>query len=126
MNGPNALFDSNIVIYHMSGQSNVNNYLREFSPVISFITELEILALAGLSADQLDYTRQYLTEYSIFDYHSDFKEIIIRIRNKKKLKLPDAIIAATAIYLNIPFISSDKGFTNIEGLNLILHDPASN
>jgi predicted nucleic acid-binding protein len=125
MSGPNALFDSNIVIYHMAGYVNVNNYWREFSPVISFITELEVLAITGINTDQLLYTKQYLSEYSVFDYNSELKEIIVSIRSKKKLKLPDAIIAATAIYLNIPFISSDKGFNNIPGLNLILHDPAS-
>ena len=36
-----------------------------------------------------------------------------------KIKLPDAIIAATAIHYNLPLLSADKGFKNISGLTLI-------
>ena len=125
MSGTNALFDTNIVIYHMTGYNDVRKYFREFNPVLSFITELEVLSGKELDPYQLSFAKEYLSEYSIFNYTLTLKDIIIDIRNQKKLKLPDAIIAATAIYLNIPFVSSDKGFNNIAGLNLILHDPAS-
>jgi predicted nucleic acid-binding protein len=35
------------------------------------------------------------------------------------IKLPDALIAATAIYLDIPLLTFDKGFKNISELQLI-------
>ncbi|MDR3184479.1 MAG: PIN domain-containing protein [Prevotellaceae bacterium] len=34
--------------------------------------------------------------------------------------MPDALIAATAIYLDIPLLTFDKGFKNIPELQLIL------
>lgn len=43
----------------------------------------------------------------------------IEIRNKYKLKIPDAIIAASAIVYNLPLITSDKEFEQVKELDLI-------
>ena len=51
------------------------------------------------------------------------KDKTIEIRRKYKTKLPDAIVAATAIVNNLPLISADKGFKQISELNLILIVP---
>lgn len=37
-----------------------------------------------------------------------------------QVKLPDAIIAASAIYLDIPLLTVDTGFTKIKDLDLVL------
>jgi predicted nucleic acid-binding protein len=52
MNGINAVFDTNIVIYHMTGFSDVKRYFKEFTPVLSFITELEILSGPDIRPEQ--------------------------------------------------------------------------
>ncbi len=39
------------------------------------------------------------------------------------MKLPDAIIAATAIHLQIPLITADKDFEKVEELMLYLYQP---
>jgi predicted nucleic acid-binding protein len=43
----------------------------------------------------------------------------IQIKQKYRIKLPDAIIAATAILYNIPFITADADFKIIKELDLI-------
>ena len=43
-------------------------------------------------------------------------ELIINIRKNYKLKLPDAIIAATAIYHKATLITNDKVFYKIDKL----------
>ncbi|MHB2227148.1 PIN domain-containing protein [Calditrichota bacterium LG24] len=55
--------------------------------------------------------------------NSKIKEIAMDIRNKKRLKLPDAINAATALYLNIPLITADKEFDVLEEPQVILYKP---
>ena len=66
-------------------------------------------------------------EYSIKSLLSDCKEITlsneikektIELRKKYKTKLPDAIIAASAIVKGLPLITADKGFNQIKELNL--------
>ena len=52
------------------------------------------------------------------------EEIIERQLKKYKTKLPDAIVAASAIVNNLPLITADKGFNQIEELNLKLIVPA--
>jgi predicted nucleic acid-binding protein len=47
----------------------------------------------------------------------------VKLRAKKKLKLPDAIVAATALYHNLPLVSSDKSFKGVEGLDFIYYEP---
>lgn len=47
------------------------------------------------------------------------KEKSIDIRNNHKLKIPDAIIAATSIVYNIPLITSDKDFEKVKELDLV-------
>lgn len=48
------------------------------------------------------------------------KQIVKEIKRKYKIKLPDAIIAATSIYLDIPLVTFDVDFKNIEELKLVL------
>ena len=50
------------------------------------------------------------------------KKEVIQLRRKHKVKLPDAIIASTAIYLNMPLLSADKGFEKIEELNFLKYE----
>jgi len=38
------------------------------------------------------------------------------------LKLGDAVVAATAIYLDLPFMSADKAFNKVTELQLALYN----
>ena len=50
--------------------------------------------------------------------NSEIEDATIQIRRSKALKLPDAIIAATAIVLGSPLVSNDRAFRNIAGLEV--------
>lgn len=54
--------------------------------------------------------------------HLPIKRKLEMSRDKQefKIKVPDAIIAATSIHKNIPLITFDKGFDTIKSLDLIL------
>ena len=53
--------------------------------------------------------------------HSDaINELAIELKQDYHLKIPDAIIAATALYSDIPLITADKDFTKIKELDIIL------
>jgi predicted nucleic acid-binding protein len=38
------------------------------------------------------------------------------------MKLPDSIIAATSLFMEIPLLTADKGFQKISQLNLALFE----
>jgi predicted nucleic acid-binding protein len=52
----------------------------------------------------------------------DIKEKYIEVRRKYRLKLADAVIAATAIVSGMPLITSDKQFKTIKELKLITYE----
>ena len=51
----------------------------------------------------------------------EIKSIYINLRKKYRIKLGDAATAATAIFLDFPFMSADKGFNKIEELQLTFY-----
>ena len=57
---------------------------------------------------------------NIFELSTDIVNMTIRIRQKQKIKLPDAIIAVTAVINDFTLISRNtKDFKNISGLKVI-------
>jgi len=115
--------DSNILLYFLAGDADLIKFFTDFDPSISFIVELETLSAPNLEDEDKIHVKDLLDNLHIANYTDELKSIVIAIRSKKKLKLPDAIIAATAIYYNIPLLTADKGFRNIDGLELINYEP---
>jgi predicted nucleic acid-binding protein len=48
--------------------------------------------------------------------------MVIDLKRKYRFKLPDGIIIATAIYLDLPLITADQEFKKTEQLNLIFYE----
>jgi predicted nucleic acid-binding protein len=124
MNGSNSiLVDTNIVLYLIDGDETIAELLHGKSVFVSFINELELLGYGNSSINEIALIEGFLQDVAIIDINNSIKEKVIEIRKKSKTKLPDAIVAATAQYLNIPLISADKGFAGISNLNFILYEP---
>jgi predicted nucleic acid-binding protein len=57
----------------------------------------------------------------VIEMNAIIKEIAIKIRQHHRVKLPDSIVAATAIYLKSACITGDSGFKQIKDLDLIFY-----
>ena len=121
MNGNSLLLDTNIVLYLLSGDKDLSDLLFNRKLYISFITQLELLGFSDLSKKQTKIINEFLSHCVIIDINNSIKENAIKIRQTKKVKLPDAIIMATSQYLNVPLITSDNGMTQIEEVDVILY-----
>jgi predicted nucleic acid-binding protein len=64
----------------------------------------------------------FLAEAIIVDVTSEIKRIAITFRKSSKIKLPDAIIAASSNYLNIPLLTADKELAKLTGTTIILYE----
>lgn len=71
-------------------------------------------------ADESNYFKSIINDCFYIEIIPQVKEITISLKKKYKLKLPDAVIAAKAIFLEIPLITFDKDFSKIEELELFL------
>jgi predicted nucleic acid-binding protein len=119
MSGIDFVADTNFLINLHEGHSSVIPFLDK-TPVISVISEIELLGWHGINESHKRKLKELLQDCILFELTSDIRSIAISLRQKQKIKVPDSIIAATAIYLQLPVVTSDKGFRNIKGLELVL------
>lgn len=122
MNGNSLFVDTNILLYLLSGDATIAELLNEKHIYVSFVTELELLGYAGLSAIDLKAIQGIFQEVTIIDINAEIKKEVIALRKQYKLKLPDAIIAATAAVHHLPLLTADKQFSQISALNLLLYE----
>jgi predicted nucleic acid-binding protein len=108
------LFDTNIVIEILNNKElKFSEEQLEISFLISIISELELLSGSNITAAEEAQIKELLSSILIITIDEKVKENTITIRRKYNLKLPDAIIAASAAAMNIPLVSNDKIFEKI-------------
>ncbi len=123
MNGNKAiLVDTNALIYFFNGNQKVIDAIEGETLYISSITEIELLSFSKLDETSEKGIRMFINDdnCNLIELISAIKERTIRIRRKHRIKLPDAIVAATAVFLGIPLLTFDAGFAKITELDLIL------
>ncbi len=122
MNGNKIFIDTNIIIYLLDGDTSLAEILNEKQLYLSFITQLELLGYPGLTNQQEKQIEFMLENCVVIDINQIIKQEVINLRRNYTIKLPDCIVAASAMYMDIPLLTSDKGFNKIEELNLMLYE----
>ncbi len=88
--------------------------------IISFITEIELLSWNPPDESDLKIYQTFVTNSLRIGINDEIISEAIRIRKEFKLKLPDAIIAATALTNDLTLIAdNDKDFSHIQELNYL-------
>lgn len=123
MNGNSILIDTNIAIYLLNGDKTLASFLEGKNVYISFVTELELLGFKNNTAKDRKKIHDLLGSAIIIDINAEIKERVVELRKQYTIKLPDAIITATGMYLDIPVISADKALEQLKELTLILYKP---
>lgn len=121
MNGNKLFLDTNIILYLLQGDETLSELLNNKQFYISFITQLELLSFPGLTKKDIGIIESLLSECVIIDINAEIKTTTTNLRRKFKLKLPDCIIAATSLYLDIPLITADDDFKRFDDLNLLFY-----
>src|SRR5271167_4146794 len=90
------LFDTNILIDHLNGIAKATRELkRSADPAISIITWIEVLTGATTSDEEV-VLRAFLANFACLWVTRTVAERAAVNRRQRKIKLPDAIILATA------------------------------
>jgi predicted nucleic acid-binding protein len=91
-----ALFDTNILIDYLNGnaaaQAEFERHRRRF---ISVVTWMEVLAGAHNAAEE-DVIEMFLRDFTIVDVSRPIAHEAVAIRKRRRIRLPDAIIWASA------------------------------
>ncbi len=105
------LLDTNVVLYFLGGR--LTNPLPSGQYFVSIITEIELLSYPSLSPNEEVQIRDFLSKITVFGIESNIKELAIALRKQYRLRLPDAIIAATAQSLNATLFTNDVRLANL-------------
>lgn len=120
--GQKYLIDTNTVIDYLDNKlpDKANQLIEAFYSKISVITRMELLSWPGADEIQTLILETYIIDSIVYPLEEPIIVKAIEIRRMHKTKLPDAIIAATALLYELTIISRNtKDFKNISGLEVI-------
>jgi predicted nucleic acid-binding protein len=109
-----GLLDTNVALYLLGG--------RMLSPLpvgsygISVITEMELLAWPSLTESEEKKVREFLEAVSICELSASIRTRAVELRKRHLLKLPDAVVCATAMEFGIELWTNDGALARVPGL----------
>jgi len=110
MSGIKVVLDSNVIILMSKGRIDTDKLLEEYDEFwVSVITLMEVYGYDFENQEEKDIIDDFFANIEIMDVDVRIAEKVIeyRKRNNKKIKLPDAIILATASALKAELLSGD-------------------
>jgi predicted nucleic acid-binding protein len=115
MNGPTnekLVLDSNVIINRLNKKISMlpgTDNAEKLRYIISVVTEMEALANPRDTEEDRKEIKTLLSKFTIIPFTDEIKNIAIEIRRSgsPRPKLPDAIVAATAVLLSAPLVSAD-------------------
>jgi predicted nucleic acid-binding protein len=101
----NAVADTTILIDFLNGSRSARNELARFEEItISLITWMEVL-IGARDTEEESEIRKFLNRFRVHPVDSGVAERAVDIRRGRRLRLPDAIIWATAQQLGLILIT---------------------
>lgn len=124
--GTAYLLDTNIIIYFLDSAlpdkalDFIEFNLDESGSFMSVISKIELLGWQAPSAQTMRQVEKFVIDSTVLPLSDLIVEKTIELRRIQKIKLPDAVIAATAIANNLTLLSrNDDDFRKIAGLKYI-------
>ena len=120
--GQGYLIDTNTTIDYLSDKLPAKSaeFIGKIDSQLSVISRMELLAWPNATEEQLKVLEAFVGSSNIFSLSEPVIIESIRIRKTYRIKLPDAIIAATALVFDLTLITLNTvDFKNISGLKLI-------
>lgn len=118
------LIDNNVISGYFSGLLSAKamdliSDAIDKTPNLSVITEIEALSWISQDKGKENIIATFVSEANILALTSDIVAECVKIRRSRRIRTPDAIIAATAIVHSLSLLSSDEHFKSIPGLKVI-------
>ena len=124
--GIKYLWDTNTAIYYLQKQlppnaeKFIDDLLVEYNPVISAITEIELLCWKHATEKDEEMLHYFINDCEVIELEQAVKYKTAEIRKQHRVKHPDAIIAASALVYDLVLISRNiSDFSSIKHLQLI-------
>jgi predicted nucleic acid-binding protein len=109
-----GLLDTNVALYLLGGRLAIPLPAGTYG--VSIITEMELLAWPSLTKEEEKAVREFLSQVAICELTASIRARAVRLRKEHRLKLPDAVICATAIEFGVELWTNDATLGSVQGL----------
>jgi len=86
---------------------------------------MELLSYPALDSQSEKQIRDFLGDVVVIGLTEDVEEQAVQLRRQERLKMPDAIVAATALVLGAELVTNDKKLQRVPGLRVLVLGQAS-
>jgi len=98
----------------------MDNALKESQLCLSAINEIELLCWKSPDPEDFKVLKNFINDSVIIELEKPIKTKTAEFRNQYNIKLPDAIIAASAVYYDLTLITRNvKDFSQVSELKWI-------
>ena len=118
--------DANIIIAYLTGDQKIVKALSSWKQAgvplfLSSIVEAEILSFSEWSGEERRDAESFLEEnFVAISFDRAIARLAASLRRTGRIKLPDAAIAATALYTGSPLVTRNvRDFRRVNGLTII-------
>lgn len=124
MQATKYLIDTNILIYHIAGAENsvdfISKLINQQTFNISVLTKIEFLGWDKHTPDGFEKCRQLIKSANVYHVDNEIAEKTIEIKKSSRIKLADAVIAATALVHNLKLATRNiEDFKTVPNLDII-------
>jgi predicted nucleic acid-binding protein len=116
MNGTNLIFDTCAVVKLLDQQydlSSLGTNINEVQLLTSIIVRMELLSKRNMKDEEEERILEFLDDLTVIPLNETIEKKAIEIRRAVAIKLPDCIVAATAIVLNAILLTDDHHLLNL-------------
>lgn len=110
-----TVLDTNAILYLLGGK--LAQPLPAGQYFISVISEIELFSYPLLDESAQERIEGFLSTVTVVGLNKEVKNLAIRLRKQHVLKLPDAIVAATALNLGASLLTNDSRLLQLPGLH---------
>lgn len=107
--------DTSALIHLLEGQEAAATLLLGAEIHLSVATEIELRTFSRIKYRSAEAIDRLIRQCTIWDLSPSIKEHCIQLRSDHRMKLADSLIAATAMALDLPLVTADKGFARLRG-----------
>lgn len=121
MNGNSALLDSNIIIYLSKNELPFTIFDDFDRLLISVISYMEVLGFKFSNNEEESFVKELIYLFEVRFVDQNVAEKVIEIRKQNRIRLPDAIIAATADVDNLCLVT--RNIEDFKNINITILNP---
>lgn len=110
MSGTSLVIDTSVAIDILGGDERAAELVQGAQVYVSAITRVELLSIAKPRTHSAEAAKAFLADCKLVQFTNEIQDITIQLIKAHKLKLPDAAIAATAVWLNTRLLTADEAF----------------